>query len=222
MRVARTLLVLTLLAEPVLAQTLLVGVRAGQARPRIAWSSTRVSPTREPAVTTGLSATLDVRRWIALEADLLVVEKGMRQVAESPETILQPARPPDELRINYVEMPVLLRLASPWSVLGVQPFLNGGAAPAYEISCLSHLAEAPLGGGRIGPLTSRDCTFWRQTKWDFALAGGGGLLLRRPAYQISISSRRTYGVRDLRTRMNDATAFNETRAFLVGFAARVK
>lgn len=211
------------LATPADAQSLFVGFRAGQASAVQYWRfrsfDSGKTERRQPSVTSGLTATLDLKSWIAVESDLMYVEKGSRFAFG----------PLDEMRIGYIEMPVLLRLAAPLPVAGLQLFVHGGAAPAIEVSCAGSPVFVPgsrsitldIFGPSPGTVTRR-CDVRRETKRDFGWVTGGGLLLRRAEYQISVSRRRTKGVRDLFPDDGFQERFNDARAFLVSVTARAR
>jgi hypothetical protein len=225
MRSARVLLALAYLSlgARLDAQSLFVGFRAGQATAVQYWHlrffDSGKTARRQPSVTSGITATLDLKSWIAVESDLMYVEKGSRFAFG----------PTDEMRIGYIEMPVLLRLAVPAPIPGLQMFLHGGPAPAIEVSCAGSPVFVPgnraitldIFGPSPGTVTRR-CDVRRETKRDFGWVTGGGLLLRRPDYQISISRRRTKGVRDLFPDDGFQERFNDARAFLVSVTARAK
>lgn len=211
------LLAAVVCAERIEAQGLFVGIRAGQATARQYWrgfsgcdndscfvdSRGKTDP-RIPGLTGGFVFTFEWTSWLALETDLLFVEKGMRD-------------PGSELRIEYLELPVLLRFGVPLSDQRLRVFVHGGPAPAAEISCSARVifGQPPTG-------FPEDCKRWRETKRDLGWVSGVGVLLRQPAYQVSFSWRHTEGLRDLARRERFMERFNDSRAFFVGFGTRVK
>src|SRR5687768_4862201 len=126
---ARVLLLAAFIcAERLEAQALFVGIRGGQATSRQYWrgfegcsddacfvdTKGKTDP-RLPGLTGGLAVTFEWTSWIALETDLLFVEKGMRD-------------PGSDLRIEYLELPMLLRLAVPLGDQRLRVFEIGRAS----------------------------------------------------------------------------------------------
>ena len=217
MRVASAVALLMLGAVELQAQSLFVGVRAGQLSARQTSNDAsfcsgdvcfaglnHTTRARKTSAVSGLSATLELAPWIAFASDLQFVEKGMLNEFSRA-----------DMKLEYVEMPMMIRVANPVPNVSVRLFGEGGLAPAREVSCRG---RQPFDGVTF---LSINCGTWRDRKFDVASVLGGGLLLRQPAYQVSLSYRRTRGLRDLQGG-HPEQRFNDTRAFLVSFVARLK
>src|SRR4051812_6464177 len=117
--------------------------------------------------TAGVNATLELSSWIAVEAEASYVQKGARYDRTY------------QMRLDYVETPVLLRLGSPLGASTIRPFLVGGIAPAEELRCSGYTGQIVFGGAltasAIPPGTRLlNCDDQRSRHADFSSVLGGG------------------------------------------------
>src|SRR5512142_3408823 len=103
------------------AQAVAVGVEAGVARTQLAtpddsWGS-------RLGWVVGTSVSLSQTRWLALRVGIRIHEKG----AEVPASF--------EMRLRYLEFPLLAHFALGRATWPVRPLLTVGLAPARELSC---------------------------------------------------------------------------------------
>jgi hypothetical protein len=215
MRIPFSLVAALALGTALEAQPFFIGVRAGQSHSRQMvrfgssclqrfCSSNPMIPTgrRPSSPVSGISTTLELHELVAIESDLAFVERGMRDGI-------------NDLRLEYVELPVLLRLAVPITLKGPHVFVHTGFAPAREVSCWASRLQQQA-------TIADDCDIWRGPHVDLGIVIGAGLLLRRPMYQITASYRRTSGRRNLAPDPTSQERFNRSSAVLLGFSARMK
>ncbi|MDQ6611781.1 MAG: PorT family protein [Gemmatimonadota bacterium] len=105
-----------------------------------------------------------------------------------------------DLHIDYVEVPVLLRLDIPTGS-SIHPILLAGASAAYRVKC-------QLSGGASGATASFDCESNPGSsstsvdpfkKSDFSVVGGAGLALTSMGRSISLQARYTLGLQTIAT-----------------------
>lgn len=167
-------LFLTLGALPVAANAQGLGLKVGGIFANV--SNSGVLP-NDMGSRTGFSAGLALGtkgRMIGFGAEALYVQNGLNS-----------ATPATELKINYVSVPVYLRLGLPTP--GVRPFAYVGPQFSFELGCKlggSDCPDATFGGGE-------------RKKTTFAGVIGGGLRLGGKM-GFTIEGRYIYGLTDLK------------------------
>lgn len=195
----RVLVLVFACAATAQAQSFLLGGRIGHQDATQRYLNPPVQYERVQGLSGGFAATLAVTPWLAFQAEGLYARKGARLDRVY------------EMRIDYLEAPILARLSSPIAVRGARPFLVGGVAPAVELRCsgyttpmtLSYIAvgtepprftEPTLFAPTQGPTTvPLDCDGQRQRHTDRGRVFGGGFSLDRGRHQFVIELRRTRG-----------------------------
>ncbi len=104
-----------------------------------------------------------------------------------------------ETRLDYVDLPVYLRLALP--LPGVRPFAYAGPQVSYELRCRT------AGGDPCGDTTER-------RQWDYAGIIGAGIRLGG-SLGLGIEGRYVYGLRDLRLSTITSSDSYKTRSFMI-------
>jgi hypothetical protein len=179
-----------------------------------------------PGASAGLAAVFEVRTWYGFEVDAFFTQKGWRQGV-------------DWTGLDYLEIPLLLRLAIPRTDidqgpdLGFQPFIVGGPVQALLMRCqthyfLDHPNSGSSGGQRRlndGMHQFGDCRAYGQGHDDFGLTFGGGVTLRRAKHHVTMEVRHTKGFADVRsgpapTACSRCTITNEVTTVLVGAVLR--
>jgi len=103
--------------------------------------------------------------------------------------------PGDARELNYVDVPVYLRIAAP--VPGISPFAYAGPQASFELQCRA--------GGADCPATGRPTTSY---------SGVIGAGLRLPG-GLTVEGRYVYGLTDLKLNTISTTESYRTRSFLV-------
>ena len=109
-----------------------------------------------------------------------------------------------DVRVDYVEVPVLLRLDIPTSS-SIHPILLAGASAAYRVKCqlaasasgtsMSFDCDAITGAGSTSPDPLK--------KSDFSVVGGAGLAMTSMGRSISLQARYTHGLQNIATETAD-------------------
>ncbi|MEP6765126.1 MAG: porin family protein [Gemmatimonadaceae bacterium] len=102
-----------------------------------------------------------------------------------------------DLKIDYLEIPVLLRLDAGGADAAVHPILLAGASGAYRLKC-------SLSGTGGGTSVSTDCNAGTDSedpfkKSDFSLVGGAGLAFTSMGHSLSLQARYTHGLSSIAT-----------------------
>lgn len=117
-----------------------------------------------------------------------------------------------DLKLDYVEVPVLLRLDAGGAGAAVHPILLAGASAAYRIKC-------SLSGTGGGTSVSQQCDSGTSSedpfkKSDFSLVGGAGIAFASMGHSLSLQARYTHGLSSIATNNTD-TSNPKNRAFAV-------
>jgi len=103
------------------------------------------------------------------------------------------------IRINYIEVPVLLKAKFPMASTQVTPFLFAGPSFAFKVGCTAR-------GEIVTATGSEDCeevgngTLLDIKSTDIGLTGGGGIQFNAGGYPLRLDVRYTWGL----TNINDA------------------
>ena len=118
----------------------------------------------------GASASVSLTSWLAVQAGVRVHEQGA-------------AVPGDfEMRIRYLEVPVLARISIGRTDWLVRPVVMGGVARSTELSCAAQVVpgsgnlQAPLPPTQ--PMQPIDCIAWRTDLFDYSAVVGAGVEIR--------------------------------------------
>jgi hypothetical protein len=141
----------------------------------------------------GVTALRQVTTWFALETGALYSEKGSRSLAHM-------------YRMNYIEIPLTVRLTTKQPLLGVQPYAIAGVASAQRVGCSGWtMIASPSGPSRA----ALSCDEYRRT--DLGRALGVGASHNRTHVQYRAEVRKTVGrdilVHPSETLRNDVTSF---------------
>jgi len=142
--------------------------------------------------------------WLMMQLEGLFSEKGVKFDATA--LGLDSSA---ELRVRYLEFPVLARVNVAGSGPATRVFVLGGAAPAFMIG--SH-ATATF----QGETQSRDVTDEVES-FDVGLVGGGGVEFGR----AHVEARYTHGLRRINKDHNDPNDNVQNRVFSVAFGFRL-
>ena len=117
-----------------------------------------------------------------------------------------------DLKLDYLEVPVLLRLDAGGAGAAVHPILLAGASGAYRLKC----SLSAKGGGTS---VSQDCNTGTSSedpfkKSDFSLVGGAGIAFASMGHSLSLQARYTHGLSSIATN-NTATTNPKNRAFAI-------
>lgn len=171
--------------SPAQAQVVHVEGRAGLTR------STLASPEWTPGWRNGTlgAAGVDVelRRWLALRGELVVMEAG--------------ASGPTPFRMNqlYLAAPILVRLGVPRPLLGITPYVLGGTVAATELRCggTSAVMTPALVGVPSDQVTALDCAWIRTARQDWGGLLGAGAYIGTGRLRWSIEARGSRGRQNL-------------------------
>jgi len=170
-------------ASTVTAQELAVGVETGVTFSHLAATPDAFRGSRVGYMV-GASATLSLTSWVALQAGVRIEEKG----AVIPDTF--------ELRLRYLEFPVLVRLRIGGAAWPVRPLLMFGLEPATELSCALRY-RSQVEGYPLGPWQSDNCVDDRTDLWDRGVIAGGGLEIRLGGVRAAMSAQSTIGTHNI-------------------------
>jgi hypothetical protein len=118
------------------------------------------------------------------------------------------------MRLNYLEIPLLVRLAAS-ARHPIRPVVLLGAAPAFELSCSGRTRppSIPENPAPVGPL---NCADYRTTRSDLGLVGALGAEWRLASITWTVEARYTHGIGDLTAEWNYVSTSNRSLALLVG------
>jgi hypothetical protein len=191
------------------AQPLLIGglVGGSSATQNVPGQGTQYE--RRQGLTAGLTATLEVGSWFALQAGALYAEKGARLDRSY------------EMRNDYLDVPLLARFASPVGFRGIHPFLVAGMAPSVELKCSGYTTPPHIQTAGNPPGTvPLDCQSQRRHHSDRGRVFGGGVLLNRGLEQLVLEFRRTRG-QDI-SGYDCCQLRNDVEAIVLGVSRRVR
>ena len=180
-------------------QTVLLGARAGYVAARQV--DDFGSSSALPGGSAGFAALFDITTWFGVEADVLYTQKGWRMDRAW-------------LGLDYLELPLLMRLAVPLTDIdagpdpGLQPFVLLGSTHSFLVKCsrggLSF--DEPNSGifGRPTRTSSHSqfptsCARYARPDSDLGLTIGTGVTLRRPRGHLTFEVRHTKGFENVVT-----------------------
>lgn len=108
-----------------------------------------------------------------------------------------------DLKLDYLEIPVLLRLDVKGSGAAVHPILLAGASGAYRLRCaVSANADGTSLSQRCDAASDSEDPF---KKSDFSLVGGAGIGFTSMGRTLSLQVRYTHGLTNLASTDSDTT-----------------
>jgi opacity protein-like surface antigen len=134
---------------------------------------------------------------IGLQAELLSVTKG----ADISST------PAFDLRLEYIEVPLLLHLPLTIGV-NFSPYVFGGPSVGFEIRCRTTVAGVTADCG--------DADAFARNSTDFGLTAGGGFAFAMGPGALLLEGRYTWGLSDI-SRAEDVTIRNRSGAVMAGY-----
>jgi hypothetical protein len=184
MHIRLAVLALAFVSSVVEAQSLLLGARAGSssAKQHGDYHIRGYTYGSLAGRTAGLSATVEFGPFVALQVEELYTEKGGRFEDSY------------EMRVDYLDFPILARLSTP-TVSGARGYVVGGWAPGIELQC-SGYTMAPSTQSRSRPpagTVAINCDSHRYHRQDRSLVTGLGALYDRGRTQYSLEIRRLRG-----------------------------
>lgn len=207
-----TVTLLLVIAASAQAQTWHVGGHLG----RTSAKQHMGDPTYTYEVVHGLSAgvlgRIELTPWLAVQAEAVYVQKGARQSGVYL------------MRLDYLEAPLTVRLASPVALLGARPFVYSGVAPSVELRCGGYTTPPTIQFSSywVPPRTMPlDCASQRQRYTDRGEMLGGGLSLERGRAQFTLDLRRTRGG-DIAGYSSCCRLRNDVTTVLFGFSRRFR
>ena len=148
----------------------------------------------------GAAVSWRVANHVVLQPELQFVQKGDDETDSFSGGVLS-----EHIRLNYVEVPVLLRVSGT-EIHGVTPFLIGGPQVAFKASCSIDVK------GVSGNYTCADLPPIEST--EFGVVAGGGVDAPIMGHAVSVSARYDWGLRDA---FKDNLAKTRTLAVLLGW-----
>jgi hypothetical protein len=208
MRCARVAVVALLPLSIALSQSLYLGVQGGTT------SATQHETTGRGyeavhRLSGGVTASVEFTRWLAVQAEALYAQKGSR----SGEFY--------EVRLDYVEVPLMVRLSTPFELAGLRAFVTGGGAGAWERGCSGWNAlTLDLWPG--APVTVlQGCPTQRQKRGDLSLVSGMGLAYHAGSQLLSVEIRHTSGISSI-SGYSCCSLRNDATSVLVGASVKLR
>lgn len=178
----RLLALLTLLAAPLPGQAR-ISVLAGGGSSNLQTATADQLPNKSArsGFVAGAGLSLPLAGRLSFTPEVTWVQKGANGTDNARIVV-------EEAKLTYLEVPLMLHLA-----LGrgrLQPFLLGGGAVAFKLSCKLHFSG-------LGQDLTEECQTGNAdvSGTDFGLVGGGGLAFGR----IAASVRYTHGLKNINT-----------------------
>ena len=166
------------------AQAPRVGMELGVSVTQLATPANHWGSHTGPMVGASLSASF--APWLAIQAGLQLHEKG----AAVPGAF--------EMRILYLEFPLLVRVGVGSRDWRVRPLVTFGLAPATELSCNNQLHAALLSlDAASPPSTPVDCIDVRTDHWDLGVVAGGGVEVRLGRLRAAVVGQYTRGTHNI-------------------------
>ncbi len=208
------LLWITLLALPstALGQAVTLGAKLGANFATIDVSGFQGEETRTAIVAGGVLG-IGVSRTFGVQLETLYAQKGAK-ARDDDET--------ERLWIDYVEVPVLVRVRVPVGSSSVRPVFYAGPTVAFEVSCTHGLetggSDFEAGCREPGPVSELDPV--QTASVDAAIALGGGIDVDLGRTILSFEVRYTNGFTNIVD--EDTTEWkNRVLAVIMGLAVRL-
>jgi hypothetical protein len=174
-----------LVAAPAAAQSPYVGARLGASRASFGGPAALSFDSPRRGLVAGVLAGWRFGERLALQSEITWIRKGARGTLQGVEGAI-----PADLELNYVQIPLLLRLSLP-TPLGVRPVLLAGGAMSLETHCSVFTEESELA-------LTHDCaspdSLERRTSTDWSALFGAGLECDAGPVLIGVEARYDLGL----------------------------
>ena len=163
----------------------------------------------------GLSAgafgRLELTPWLAVQAEAVYAQKGTRWYSIY------------EMRLDYLEAPLTVRLASPVAPFGARPYAYSGVAPSVELRCHGYTTPPSILSVYPAPIPTvvLDCLSQRQRYTDRGAVLGAGVSLQRGRNEVALEFRRVRG-EDISGYGDCCRLRNDVRTVLLGVSRRLR
>ncbi|HEU4995068.1 MAG TPA: hypothetical protein VFT29_09610 [Gemmatimonadaceae bacterium] len=210
MRRFLTVALLLIGAHVALAQGLLVGASVGRTSATQHHSQRSFDYDRVHGATAAATALVELFPWLGLQAEAAYAERGGRQGQFY------------EMRIDYLELPLLARAATPFAYHGLRAVLLGGVSWGVEYRCSGYTVPPTILNRSSPPPGSvpLDCSSQRLRYSDRGRVVGGGIQLDHGEYRFSLEARRFRG-RDI-AGYSCCALTNDATAITIGAARRLR
>ncbi|MEO5509076.1 MAG: porin family protein [Longimicrobiales bacterium] len=142
---------------------------------------------------------------ISVQAEALALTKGSEEKHESADPNVHLDR---DVKIGYIEVPILVRLALGHAIV-FSPYVMAGPAFGFKTSCSAGLAE--------GSSARSDCGSTIKTV-DTGMAGVAGIELAAGPGSLLLEGRYTYGLTDVAKTNATGSIKNRSAAVMAGYA----
>jgi hypothetical protein len=204
--IAVTLVIISLVALDVKAESNVVGFRGGS---NFAKLSTETAGDLESVTgaIAGISGVFELTPWLAFQPELLYGVRGSKGKIELNSRGVTSVE--GEVKLKYLELPLLLRIHPPvnWPVI---PYVVGGTALAANLSAYATGTAMGLGA----PVTD-DKIDKLVTDGDLELIIGGGVQIWLRYFRVEASARYTKGLLDVDERVSALTLKNNVWSVMV-------
>jgi hypothetical protein len=168
---------------------------AGSSIDRVGWRN---------GFTGGVFVTSALVQDLSFQAEALYVQKGAKLLASDATT------PAGTLRLDYLELPVMLRVDLP--IVADRVLLHGMAGPSVAVNLRCALIHAGHGGPRDGCAGAGVNV--RSLDWN--MVGGGGISLDLGGAALLVEARLHIGLSTIDDRPADLDRTNQTFSLLGG------
>ena len=187
------------------AKSVSLGLQAGVDVADLAGSDNEFAPHDRFGFIGGGFVKLSTPGRFALQLDVLYVQKGGEENTDNT-----PDTKPDQFFVNYLEFPLLFKVAL--STSGVRPELFVGPSVAFELSCTFD----PFPGGESLPLDCAD--FGIETRSvDVGVAFGANLDIPLGSGFLVVDGRGIVGLSSIDASDADLDIRNRILALMVGY-----
>jgi outer membrane protein W len=145
----------------------------------------------------------------SIEPQVLFSQKGAKVKGVGSTASLE-----GDIRVNYVAVPVLLKVWFPMSNSQVKPFLFAGPEVAFKVGCTAEGTILAVTGERDCDETNGEI---KLKGTDFGLAGGGGLQFNAGTNVVRIDARYTWGLTDINDSGDNREIKNRAFSATIGF-----
>lgn len=148
--------------------------------------------------------------FLTLQPELFVVTKGAEASATSIPQIDE-----EQLRLEYIEVPVLVVLPARFGDIEVNAF--GGPTLMLESRC-RYIVRDQQGLRTNFPCEGLGEPVFRRNTFDFGATAGAGISHRIGAGRLGIEARHTWGIRDVNSDAAFGDIRNRTMMLLLGYS----
>jgi hypothetical protein len=170
----------------------------------------------------GLSANIVVTERFSIQPELLYTQKGTRIEEESVDGEFS-YFVKSVLKLNYLELPILARIAFPMSSNSVVPFIYGGPAIGVNVGCrVKYEFHLPPFGSESGSsrcyteIEGEELELARINPVEFGVVLGGGITFRN----FSLGVRYGRGLTNISNELGDDDAKNSVLSVVGRYVVR--